>query len=177
MTVETSFEIYGMKQALAEINRTDKRLRREITNDFKKLTEPLVTYIEGQIPYDAPLSGMERTWVTQTGFKMFPWDGGAAAQFVRSKVSGKKPKEFQGIVRNLSVFYVSWAGMANTVFDMAGRRKKNRLGDSLEQEVGKASRIMYPAFKKYEPEIQQGMLDIVKKTGDIVNRNLKVTPK
>lgn len=166
-----------MKQALAELNRTDKRLRREITNDFKKVTEPLVNYIEGQIPYDAPLTGMERTWVTQTGFKMFPWDGNAAAKLVRSRVSGKKPKEFQGIVRNLAVFYVSWAGMANTVFDMAGRRNKNKLGDSLEQEIGKASRIMYPAFKRYEPEIQQGMLDIVKKTGDAVNRNLKVTPR
>lgn len=178
MTIETEFEVYGLKNALNELNRTNRALRFEITRDFKKLTEPLATYIEGQIPYDAPLSGMGRQWITKSsGFKMFPWDGGAAAQLVRQRVSGKKPSEFAGITRNLSVFYVSWAGAANTVYDMAGRRNKNRLGDSLEQEIGKASRIMYPAFKKYKPEIQQGMLDIVKKTADGVNRRLNVVPR
>lgn len=176
-TVETHFEIYGMKAALAELNRVDKTLRRQITKDFKAVVDPMVTYIEGQIPYDAPLTGMERQWVTKSGFKMFPWNGSIAATLVKAKVSGKKPKKFGAYTSNLSVFYVTWQGMANTVFDMAGRRNKNKLGDSLEQEIGKASRIMYPAFNKYEPTIQQGMLDIVKKTGDAVNRNLKVVPK
>jgi hypothetical protein len=36
---------------------------------------------------------------------------------------------------------------------------------------------MYPAFERHEGEIQQGMLDIVEKVGNAVNRNLKVTPK
>jgi hypothetical protein len=177
MTIGTQFKVYGLKEALNELNRTDRTLRFQITQDFKTLTNPLVTYIEGQIPYDAPLSGMQRQWVTKnSGFKMFPWDGSAAAQLVRQRVSGKRPYTFAGITRNLSVFYISWAGAANTVYDMAGRRKKNRLGDSLEQEIGKASRIMYPAFRRYEPTIQQGMIDIVKKTGDAVNRRLNITP-
>jgi hypothetical protein len=176
-SVETHFEVYGMKAALAELNRVDKSLRREITKDFKSVVDPMMTYIEGQIPYDPPVSGMGRNWVTKSGFKMFPWNGSVAATMVKAKVSGKKPKTFGGYTSNLSVFYVVWQGMANTVYDMAGRRRKNKLGDSLEQEIGKASRIMYPAFHKFEPTIQQGMLDIVKKTGDAVNRRLNVVPK
>jgi hypothetical protein len=51
------------------------------------------------------------------------------------------------------------------------------LGDRLAEKHGKPSRIMYPAFERHEGEIQQGMLDIVEKVGNAVNRNLKVTPR
>lgn len=178
MTVETHFEVYGLKQALSELSRVDRRLRLQVTRDFKKLTNPLVADIRSEIPQQAPLSGMARTWVTErTGFQMFPWNGTAAMTMVKQSVSAKKPKEFQGIVRNLAVFAVKWQGMANTVYDMAGRKKRSLLGDKLAQEHGRPSRIMYPAFERHEGEIQQGMLDIVQKVGDAVNRNLKVTPR
>lgn len=177
MPTDNKVTVYGMKEALKELNNVDKSLKRQITQDFNKLTDPLRTYIEGQIPYDPPLSGMGRQWITKSGFKMFPWDGHISATMVKAKINGKRPRTYKGNTTNLNVFYVVWRGMANTVFDMAGRRRKNNLGDSLEQEIGKASRIMYPAFKKYEPEIQQGMLDIVEKVGKSVNRSLKVIPK
>jgi hypothetical protein len=177
MTVETQFEVYGLKQALAELSRVDRRLRLQITKDFKQLTNPLANDIRSQVPKQAPLSGMSRLWVTESGFKMFPWAGALAMTMVKQSVSGKKPKEFAGIVRNLAVFAVKWQGMANTVYDMAGRKNKSLLGDKLAQEHGRPSRIMYPAFKRHEGEIQQGMLDIVEKVGNAVSRNLKVTPK
>ena len=177
MTVEMHFEVYGLKQALSELSRVDRRLRLQITRDFKQLTNPLVSDIRSQIPDEAPLTGMSRKWVTNSGFQMFPWNGNVAMTMVKQSVSGKKPKEFGGIVRNLAVFSVKWRGMANTVYDMAGRRNRNVLGDRLAEKHGRPSRIMYPAFERHEGEIQQGMLDIVKKVGDAVNRNLKVTPK
>jgi hypothetical protein len=178
MTVETTFEVAGLKQALSELSRVDRRLRLQITRDFKVLTNPLVADIRSQIPQKAPLSGMSRVWVIErTGFQMFPWNGTAAMTMVKQSVSAKKPKEFAGIVRNLAVFAVKWQGMANTVYDMAGRKNKSLLGDKLAQEHGRPSRIMYPAFERHEGEIQQGMLDIVEKVGNAVNRNLKVTPK
>ena len=176
MTVEMHYEVHGLKQALSELSRVDRRLRLQITRDFKQLTNPLVADIRSQIPQEAPLSGMARTWVTQRGYQLFPWNGAAASTMVKQAVSGKKPKEFAGIVRNLAVFAVKWQGMANTVYDMAGRKNQNVLGDRLADKHGRPSRIMYPAFERHENEIQQGMLDIVKKVGDAVNRNLKVTP-
>lgn len=177
MTVEMHYEVYGLKQALSELSRVDRRLRLQITRDFKQLTNPLVADIRSEIPQQAPLSGMARTWVTQSGYQLFPWNGSAAMTMVKQSVSAKKPKEFAGIVRNLAVFAVKWQGMANTVYDMAGRKNKSLLGDKLQQEHGRPSRIMYPAFERHEGEIQQGMLDIVEKVGNAVNRNLKVTPR
>jgi hypothetical protein len=178
MTVEMHYEVYGLKQALSELSRVDRRLRLQITRDFKQLTNPLVADIRSEIPVQAPLSGMARVWVTErTGFQMFPWNGTAAMTMVKQSVSAKKPKEFAGIVRNLAVFAVKWQGMANTVYDMAGRKNRSLLGDKLAQEHGRPSRIMYPAFERHEGEIQQGMLDIVEKVGNAVNRNLKVTPR
>ena len=177
MTVEMHYEVYGLKQALSELSRVDRRLRLQITRDFKQLTNPLVADIRSEIPQQAPLSGMARTWVTQRGYQLFPWNGSAAMTMVKQSVSAKKPKEFAGIVRNLAVFAVKWQGMANTVYDMAGRRNQSALGDRLADKHGKPSRIMYPAFERHEGEIQQGMLDIVEKVGNAVNRNLKVTPR
>jgi hypothetical protein len=177
MTVEMHYEVYGLKQALSELSRVDRRLRLQITKDFKQLTNPLVADIRSQIPQEAPLSGMSRTWVTQNGYQLFPWNGSAAMTMVKQSVSAKKPKEFAGVVRNLAVFAVKWQGMANTVYDMAGRKNRSALGDRLADKHGKPSRIMYPAFQRHEGEIQQGMLDIVEKVGNAVNRNLKVSPK
>jgi hypothetical protein len=177
MTVEMHYEVHGLKQALSELSRVDRRLRLQITKDFKQLTNPLVADIRSEIPKDPPISGMGRKWVTQSGYQLFPWNGSAAMTMVKQAVSAKKPKEFAGIVRNLAVFSVKWQGMANTVYDMAGRRNRNVLGDRLAEKHGKPSRIMYPAFQRHEGEIQQGMLDIVEKVGNAVNRNLKVTPR
>lgn len=177
-SVETKFEVYGLKQSLAELSKTDRKLRLQITRDFKQLTNALVSDIQQHIPNEAPISGMERKWVTsRTHFQMFPWNGRMAAKMVKQKVSGRKPREFAGITRNLAVFYVSWQGMANTVYDMAGRKNKNPLGDSLTQAVGRPSRVMYPAFERHESEIQQGMLDIVEKVGKAVGRRLNVVGK
>jgi len=178
MTIETSFEVYGLKAALSELSRVDRKLRLQITRDFKKLTDGLVKDIQQHVPESAPISGMGRNWVTaRTGFQMFPWNGRLARNMVKQSVSAKKPREFAGITRNLAVFSVRWQGMANTLYDMAGRRNTNPLGSALEDKIGPASRVMYPAFQRHENEIQQGMIDIVQKVGDAVNKNLKVTPK
>lgn len=177
-SVETKFEVYGLKQSLTELAKTDRKLRLQITRDFKQLTNSLVGDIKAHIPTEAPLSGMDRKWVTsKSHFQMFPWNGRLAATLVKQKASTKKPREFGGITRNLAVFYVSWQGQANTVFDMAGRKHKNALGDALTATAGKPSRIMYPAFERHENEIQQGMFDIVQKVGDAVGRRLNVVGK
>jgi hypothetical protein len=177
MTVGVQFEIYGLKQALSELNSVDRRLRLQITRDYKKLTKPLADDIRSQIPKEAPLSGMSRTWVTNSGFKMFPWDGSVSSTMVKQTVSSRRPKEFGGVVRNLAVFAVKWQGMANTVYDMAGRKNRNVLGDRLAEKHGRPSRIMYPAFERHEGEIQRGMLEIVNTVGNAVNRNLKASPR
>jgi hypothetical protein len=60
--IETRLEIYGLKEALKELNKIDKSLRREITKDYKRITAGLVSDIESAIPLNYPLSGWERRW-------------------------------------------------------------------------------------------------------------------
>jgi hypothetical protein len=62
---------------------------------------------------------------------------------VKAKTSTKKPREFNGVTRDLAAFYVSWAGGVNAIFDMAGRKNNSVLAANLTAKFGPPSRIMY----------------------------------
>ena len=48
-------EVVGLKEALAQLNKIDKKLRRSITTDFKQIVDPVLIEARRNIPEDAPL--------------------------------------------------------------------------------------------------------------------------
>ena len=62
-----SVEVLGLKEALRELNTMDKKLRREITRDFKQIVQPVITDAKQMLPSGAPLSGMARSWKGKSG--------------------------------------------------------------------------------------------------------------
>jgi hypothetical protein len=173
--VQLSFEVYGLKQALRELNQIDKSLRRQITRRFKEVTDPVVKDAQASIP-SQPLSGWARKWTTKSGFQMLPWDARRAQNMVKSKVSGKKPREYGGYVSELAVFYIGWYGMANTVYDMAGRKHSSDMASALAAKHGPPSRVLWPAYEKNRNVVEDKILEIVQDVGTAVGKRMNVTP-
>ena len=170
-----SLEVAGLKEALREINQIDKEARRQITKDFKKILQPVVVDVKNRVPKQPPLSGWGRSWKTASGFQMLPWDGSQASKFVDSKVSGKKPREFAGITRDLAILLVRWRGTVNTLYDMS-RDSKTPQGslmvNALNNRFGQASRAMWPAFQNRDDKVEEEIRNTIESVMAMVNRKI-----
>jgi len=67
MPVYVAVEVVGLKEAFKELNSFDKKLRRQITRDYKAIVEPIAADARaaiGQIDESAgrPMSGWQRNW-------------------------------------------------------------------------------------------------------------------
>ncbi len=102
MTATADLEVVGLKEALKTLNKLNPTVRRTITKDFKKITQPVVTEAQSKIP-QMPLSGFKYNWTTKSGAKLLPWDNSASSKQIKSGVSAKKPRQFQGRMSNASV--------------------------------------------------------------------------
>jgi len=178
MTVSASLEVVGLKEALKELQDIDKKARRKVTTDYRRITKPVVDTARKRIPQEAPLSGWNRTWKPSTNFQALPWKTAIAKSMISTKVSGKKPREWAGRVTNLAVFTVTWKGAINTIYDLAGRRGNGdtergaRMIRALEARHGKASRVLWPAYEMNRDEVERQTFELVEEVMRAVNRNL-----
>jgi hypothetical protein len=179
MSVKASLEVAGLKEVLREINQIDRSARFKITREFKKIGKPVVDEAKSQVPQTPPISGWGRSWTTsKSNYKMLPWDGAPAKQFIDVKVSGKRPKEYAGQIRDLAVVVIRWRGAVNTLFDLAHDFETPRGANmvrGLKGEFGKASRIMWPAYEKHANEVEKQIRDQVIEVMAQVNRRLDRT--
>ena len=88
-----SVEVLGLKEALRELNTMDKKLRREITRDFKQIVQPVITDAKQMLPSGAPLSGMARSWKGKSGADIMSWSDNRVRRNLSAFTSGKKVKE------------------------------------------------------------------------------------
>ncbi len=159
-------EVVGLKDALAQLNKIDKKLRRQITTDFKAIVDPVLVEARRNIPYDAPLSGMERSWTGKSGAELMKWDAKKVNKNLKAFTSGKKIRDAPGGFRqNLATFGIRWGGPQATLFDMA---RKGNLSQSLQAKYGPPSRVIWRAY-----EAQKDLVD--KEVRDLVNRVMKMT--
>ena len=166
-TVETKVEIYGLKNALKELNKVDKVLRREITKDYKRVTLSLIQDAESAIPLNYPLSGWARRWTpTKGSYQILPWP---ESHSIKASINTKNIKEFAGQKVNLSTFVVKWAGGAASVFDFAD---SGAMGAALSNKYGSPSRVMWKAYESNKTELDREMEIIVQKVADKMSMNL-----
>jgi hypothetical protein len=168
--VSLDLEVVGVKDALRELRGFNKSLSNELRRDARKIMAPIVKDAQRQIPLTA-LSGWDNKWTSaKSGSQLLPWDGYKARSYVKAKTSTKQPREFAGITRDISAFYVSWAGGVNAIFDAAGRRNKSVMAANLTGKFGPPSRIMWPAAEKNAPEVEAQMKDVINRLMDGYNK-------
>ena len=149
MPVDSKIEVAGVKDALAELNKTQKKLRRAITVEYKEIMQPSVTRARNLVPREAPLSGMNRSWTPNGASQpVLPFGAGGTPRAPRrpaarelnapggrrqygkwlqwqsglnAYISGKRPRTIGNYTRNLAAFGVKWQGPAAVLFDTSGQ--------------------------------------------------------
>lgn len=167
MTAELGpIEVVGLKEALAQLNKIDKKLRRSITTEYKAIVDPVLIEARRNIPEDAPVSGMARSWKGNSGAELMAWDAQKVNKNLKAFTSGKKIRDAPGGFRqNLATFGIRWGGPQATLFDMA---RKGNLSAALQARYGSPSRVIWRAY-----EAQSDAVD--GQVRDLVNRVMKMT--
>jgi hypothetical protein len=147
MTVNTSIEMTGLKEAIRSLNKIEPGLRKEFVAQATRIAQPAI--VEAQRGYQREyLSGMARKW-TQNGKKIFPFSVARAVSGVKLKVDASREAT--------SLIYITQTNVAAAVFEAAGRANQNRLGDSLGQLRPNATRVLGPAVFRKRGEIEREM--------------------
>lgn len=165
-------EVEGLKEALKELNTIDKKLRRQITRDFKKIVQPVLGKAESMLPNNAPLSGMSRSWIGKSGADIMSWNDERVRRNIKEFTSGKKVRDAPGGFRqNLGVFGIKWLGPQATALDMLAN---GVMADNLTDRFGPPSRIIYKAYESASDEVQQQVKDLVNKVMEQTNNDMRI---
>jgi hypothetical protein len=190
MPASASLEIYGIQEALAEINKVDRLLRRQITKDIQAgAGNKLVTAARSFIPAKAPLSrmvngnmikGRDGTgWSRDRVIRGIRTVVGKRGQRARTvKFSNGRTADFKATQYQLLA--LQQRDVAGAIWDHAGIRGGGQFVANLIAEgehVGprEAPRAMEPAALSMETTVQAEMQQIVDRVMTIVNRNLITT--
>ncbi len=173
MTSELApIEVVGLKDALAQLNKIDKKLRRSITTEFKAIVDPVLEEAKRRIPDKAPLSGMARSWTGNSGAELMNWQSDKVNKNLKAFTSGKKIREAPGgFKQNLAVFGIRWGGPQATLFDMA---RKGNLSQSLQARFGSPSRIIWRAYEAQDAEVNNQVRDLVNKVMKMTGNNGRI---
>lgn len=166
--VTATIEIAGLKDALKTLNKIDKKLRVEITREYRSIAKPVITDATNLIPTNVPLSGMARNWTTKSGFKMLPWEPGHK-QKIAAKINTRAIREYSGRTTNVGTFSIVYQSATGTMFDMSAQ---GRLGAALTARYGSRSRVMWKAWQQNENTVNAEMEKLVKRVMDLTSKEL-----
>ena len=190
MPASASYQVYGIQEALAEINKVDRVLRRQITKDIQRgAGTRLVTAARSFIPTASPLSrmvngnmikGRDGTgWKRErvlAGIRTVVGKRGQRARTVR--FSNGSTADFKATQYQLLVLQQRDA--AGAIWDHGGIQRGGQFVTNLIAEgeaVGPrtAPRALQPAAKSVLPAVEAEVDKIVERVMTIVNRNLVTT--
>jgi hypothetical protein len=171
-------EVKGIKEALAELNTIDKKLRRSFTVEYKTIVAPMVADAVNLVPVKAPMSGWNRNWLPRGSTRaggILPWSEGAPP--IRPYVSGKRPQTTGQYTRNLAAFGMKWADKTSVLFDTSGQAKTKQgaqMVETLGNRFGPPSRAMWRAYEQSSLDVQYEIRQLVEKIMRAVGRNIEV---
>jgi hypothetical protein len=167
-----NIEVAGLKEALAELNTIDKKLRRQVTKDFKQIMEPVIQESYSRLPVDAPLRGMKYSWKGKSGKELMHWQPMMVRKNLKAFTSGKKVRDTGlGFKQNLATFGIRWAGPQGTIFDVS---RNGDLGRELTRKYGEPSRIVWRVYEMKQAEVEGQIKDLVSRVMRQVGRGGKI---
>ena len=192
MPTSASYQVYGIQEALAEINKIDRTLRRQITKDIQAgAGTRLVNAARSFIPVKTPLSrmvngnmikgrdgtGWSRTRVV-AGIRSVVGKRGQRARTVT--FSNGRTADFKATQYQLLVLQQRDA--AGAIWDHAGIKPgssgqfvTNLLAEGEHVGPAAAPRALEPAAQSVLPAVEAEVDKIVQRVMTIVNRNLVQT--
>lgn len=163
----TTIKVFGVKEALKELNGIDRDLRKAINKSAKDIAKPAVDGIKNAYPTQY-LSGMARPW-SQKGRQLFPYEQSTAKKGVQLKIDTSK--------KNVSVIRIQQMNPAAAIVDMAGKKgggsaQGARFVAIIKNMFGEPSRVMWPEYEKRSADVERGMFGVVETLMVQVNKNL-----
>ena len=183
MTV--NFDVYGVRETLAELRKYERTAYNTIEADLKTSAKPAADAVGSEFP-DEPLMN----WHTSGGrlrteSNLPPYNGGSAKKKVRVAVSTKKPTGIgqHGLIRlqqmdaGGQVYDSAGAdiGAARGAGASAGQKFVANLDKHLNVKTKKnryRSRVMYPATEKHLPLIEKAVEVSIRKIDGEVQKRL-----
>jgi hypothetical protein len=158
-------EIVGAKEAVRSLNKLEPGLRKQFAADATRIAQPAIS--EAQRRYSSvgvPLSGMTRNWASN-GRKIFPYNVSKASRGVKIKLQGDR--------RVTSVILIEQRDAATAVWETAGRKTDNRLGNALGFIKPNTSRVLGPSVFSRRNEISGEMEKAILEVTRRVEKELK----
>ena len=183
MTVQTSVQVVGVKEALKEINRINPALRREITKRYKEIVKPAIREIAGAPPDEAPISGMQYPWQPRRSARrkqviIQPWNKGEWGKSIIAQINTRRAyPRFMGNEVSAAFRIVVKHGWGLAA-DMGGRKgmpatsQGRQMIAALRGRYGDASRFIWPAWFQAFPEVENNMKRLVEDIMRQVNRRV-----
>jgi hypothetical protein len=164
MAVDTNVSIVGGKQAINSLRKIDPALQKQFKADVNQVAAPAIR--AGANAYTVtPLSNMGFGW-TDRGRRVFPFDVNKARAGVRARIDTRR--------KATAFILIEQINPAAAIFETAGRKTTNRLGQSLDFVAGERGfkraeagrtrlygRAVYKARKDIEGEMGRVILKVV----------------
>ncbi len=192
MPTSASYQVYGIQEALAEINKVDRLLRRQITKDIQAgAGTRLVNAARSFIPTKDPLSGMGRGNIIK-GRDGTGWSRTRVVAGIRTVV-GKRSQRARTVMfsngrtadfkaTQYQLLVLQQRDAAGAIWDHAGIRPDssgqfvtNLLAEGEHVGPAAAPRALQPAAESVLPAVEDEVGKIVERVMTIVNRNLVTT--
>lgn len=163
MTTNTSLEVVGVRDAIRSLNKIEPGLRKQFVQDATAIAQPAI--LEVQRGYQREyLSGMARAW-SQGGSKKFPFSVARAISGVKLKVDASREAT--------SLIYIQQMNAGAAIWESAGRKTRNPLGDSLgDIPRPNHTRNLGPAVFRKRRDIEREMLTATNAVKDRVQKEL-----
>lgn len=162
MGVTAKTEIVGVRDTIRSLNKIEPGLRREFTQKATQIAQPAIAEVQRNY-VRVPLSGMERRW-SDRGRRLFPFEVNRARRGVRLKVDAAR--------NTIAVISIEQRDPGTAVFESAGRRTQNRLGESLGPLEPNRTRILGPSVFRRREQITSEMGRLIRGMMDRVQREV-----
>lgn len=190
-------EVYGIKEALKELNDFDNKYRREVTKQIGAAGEQiisegrsLVAHFDNSKQNGAPLSGMVRgnlirgrntSWKTdqvQKGFKVKVGVRASKERYVNFNRSDDLGNRYTTQVvygsKPYQLMVIQQNDAAGAIYDHAGRNTSGNFVTNLDVEVGGQPRAVDIAVENNREAVTEKVMQIVDTVMEKTNRKLVV---
>jgi mRNA-degrading endonuclease RelE of RelBE toxin-antitoxin system len=195
MGITGQIDVYGVQNALKELNDIDRKIRRQVTKDIKTVGNQIVQEARSMVSTQsrsngAPLSGMRRgslirgreaAWnisEVQGGFNVRVGVRATKERYVDFDQGGYT-RQVVYSAKPYRLMVVQQKSFAGAIYDHAGAGisgiRNTAFIASLKKEVGDAPRVIDKAVESNRPAVTAELLSIVGKVMKQTNRNLVVS--
>ena len=158
-----TMQVQGLESTLKVLQKIQPEVKKEFFKDAKRIVRPAVDEAKNAYRSDY-LSGMTRAWAPG-GRPIFPWSQSKASTGVAVATSLSKKQD--------AVLTITQKDAAAAIFDMAGRKTSNPLGNALNA-FNTPSRVMWRSYEQHagaiEGEMKKSVDDVMSRISALTKR-------